>query len=256
LRTPTGIDGTVGIDYREGTGSYSHAAIDSWRCSMIFGGLKITDPISGGPKVIPAAGNVLGLMSKKDNTNKEWFSAAGAKRGRIGNTTGVEYNLGSPARALEFDSVVNHGINAVIDDAQFGTVYWGNKTLSKGGTLLQYENIAELFVYLERTLSPAIRVELFDPNDVITWKNIFRRVYPIMEQVKAERGCYDYKYEGDQNVDTIEEAVINTLADVQAGKYTFYLWVKPINATMYVGIKVVVTDLGVSFDLAPADLGI
>ncbi len=242
LRTPTGVDGLGAIAYRD------TSPINSWYASMIYGGLEVLDPKNSGHIITPASADVLGAMAQKDNTAYEWFSTAGSKRGRLKNVLGVEYNLGTAAKATEFDQLVNKGINAVIDDKDFGPVYWGNRTMFKGNTLLRYENVADLLIFIVRSVSPLIKTELFDPNDLESWKNIYRRVRPLLELVKNRRGIWGYLYQGDQLIDNIGQAQVNTSADIDAGKYTFYLWIQPKVSMEYVGVKVVVTNSGVSFE--------
>jgi phage tail sheath protein len=249
LRTPIGISGLKALDYRNGKGSYSHTPINSWRAFMFFGGIQITDA-NGGTKTISAIGDVIGAIARKDNANYEWFTFAGAKRGLISNAIGIEYNLASPARATEFDQIDLGGINAVVADKDYGLVIWGNNTLQRTDTLLKHANIAELMTFISRSLAPLIRSELFEPNDIATWKTIYRRVRPFMQTIKDKRGIWDFKYEGDQDVDSIDEAIINTSQSVDNGEYHFILWVKPKTALKYIGIKVVVTNSGVNFEVA------
>lgn len=248
LRSPKNLDGLTAIDYRNGTGEYSHSAIDTWRASMVFGEEEVTHPISGAKVTLPAISDVLGCYAQKDEKAYEWFSTAGSKRGRLKNVLGIKYNLGTPARNAEFDQVVNAGINPVIDDTDFGPVYWGSRTLSKGKSLTQHDNVADLLIFLGRGLSPLVRTELFDPNDTITWGNIYRNVNPFMQLVKDRRGIWDYIYEGDQFVDDISEAKINNALDIDKGMYVFYLWIKPKVGLNYIGIKVIVTNSGVNFE--------
>ena len=161
---------------------------------------------------------------------------------------GVDYNLGSAARATEFDQVSNRGINAVIDDPDFGVVIWDNVTLWKEPTLLKHSNIADLLVYLNRELAPLIKSELFEPNDIETWKAIYRKVRPLLELIKERRGIWDYLYQGDQLIDDIADAQVNTPNNIDAGQYVFNLFIKPKAALKYIGIKVVVANSGVSFE--------
>jgi len=248
LRTPIGISGTVGIDYREGTGSYSHSPVNTWLASMIFGTLQVTHPVTSDEVSIPAIADVAAKMSGKDNNSVAWFAAAGPERGRIYNTIGVQYNLGTAARNTEFDNVDNHGLNAVIDDTDFGPVYWGNGTMQKADTLLKFENVADLVIFILRGVKPLAKSVLFNPNDVDTWKAIYRKVRPFMEQIKAGRGVWDYLYQGDQDIENISEAVVNTPADVDKGKYRFIIWIQPKVALKYVGFEITVTNSGVSFE--------
>lgn len=248
LRTPIGISGATAVEYRECSGVYTGQAVNTWLASMIFGELDVTHPTTSAKVGIPAVADVAGCMSNKDNNQREWFASAGPKRGRIGNALGLGYNLGTAARTTEADSVDIHGINPVIDDKDYGLVYWGNSTLQKEDTLLKHENVADLIIFILRAVTPLAKSELFDPNDVDTWKAIYRKVRPLLETIRKGRGIWDYLYQGDQDVEKIEEAVINNPIDVDAGGYVFILWIKPKVGMKYVGIKVTVTNSGTSFE--------
>lgn len=248
VRTPAGADGQTAIDYREGVLS-STTPISNWRGIMVFGDHYITHPTSGVKVQIPVIGDALGRMSNKDNVAFEWFSWAGQKRGRIPNSLGMVYNLGTAARETLASAVVSRGINPVIEHDSFGVVLWGNSTLQKEDTLLKKANVAEFMIFLTRSLKPLIETEFFDPNDIQTWKNIYRRVSQLMEYLKANRGVYDYLYQGDQDIDTLDQAVVNESANITAGQYKFNLFVQPIPALEYAGINVIVTNSGVSFEI-------
>lgn len=248
LRTPIGITGLTAVDYRNGVGVFNHAAINSWFGSMVYGELEVYDSILGSNLNIPAISDVLGAMSQKDSKAKEWFATAGVKRGTLKNVIRIPYNLGTTARSTEFDQVCNAGINAVINDDTYGPIYWGNRTLWKGASLLKFENVADLLIYVVRTLNPLAKSELFDPNDMDTWKAVYRKVNPILRDLKAQRGIWNYVYEGDQFIDSIQDAVVNSSSDVDNGAYTFYLWIQPKVGMEYLGIKVVVANSGVNLE--------
>ncbi len=248
LRTPMGISGTVAIDYRNGTGTYSHAAIDTWRASMIFGGLKVVDPLTSAETITPALADVAGSSSVKDNDTQAWFSGAGPRRGVVKNALGIDYNLASPARTSEADLVDIHGINPVVNDTDYGLVYWGNSTLQKKDTLLKHENVAELMIFLSRMIGPIVKSELFEPNDIETWQGLYRNLRPALEIIKDNRGIWDYLYQGDQFIDDISQATVNTPASVDAGQYIFNLWVAPKVGLKYIGAKITVTNSGVDFE--------
>lgn len=248
LRTPVGLDGQGIIDYREGTGIYSHSPVNTWRASMFTGGLKVTHPATGLEKELTEVGDVIGAYSRKDNKSLEWFTVAGPKRGVIKNALGVVYNLGSSARQAQADAVDVHGVNAIIQHETFGVVIWGNSTLQKADTLLKHDNVADLLIFLTRALKPLIQSETFDPNDIETWKAIHRRVVPLMDFVKENRGVWNYLYQGDQDIDNVNQAVVNTSANINAGQYIFNLFISPKVGMKYQGVKVVVANSGVNFE--------
>ena len=157
---------------------------------------------------------------------------------------GVLYNVGSAARKLEGDDLTNKGINPIIDHADFGAVVWGNRTLYRpvgAGSQLQKANVADLIIELNRELRPLIQSELFEPNDVATWRNVHRKVTTYMETVRTNRGVSEYLYQGDQNVDTVADATINSADDIANGVYKFILYIKPISAIEYVQVQVTIT---------------
>lgn len=248
LRTPVGLDGQGIIGYRNGTSPYNHTAINTWRASMFTGGLKVVNPFTSVIEEITEIGDVLGAYSRKDNAGPEWFSVGGPKRGLIKNALGVVYDLGSPARSTVADAVSVAGVNPVINHESFGIVIWENNTLQKANTLLKHDNVADLMIALSRGLKPLVESELFDPNDVETWKNIHRRCEPLLEYVKNNRGIWRYLYQGDQDIDDVSQAVVNTPANIDAGQYIFHLFIAPKVAMKYQGIKVIVTNSGVKFE--------
>ncbi len=251
LRTPVGITGYVGIDYREVKSPFTCSQkIDSWYGTMIYGTITVADPfIVGGKKDISPIGDILGIYTNRDSKFREWYAGAGYKRGRLYNVLDIPYNLDASVRATEANLVDSRGLNMVINHTSFGPIYWGNGTLQIRNTLLKHENVAELIIYLIRNLPQFIETELFEPNDPATWAAIYRNVQPFLQAVKDGRGYYDYLWQGDQDVDDISECIVNKPADIDEGKYVARLFVKPTPAMKYVGVGIVVTKSGVSFDV-------
>lgn len=248
VRTPIGVTSQGAIDYREGTGAYTHAPINSWRAFMFTGGLRITHPLTAAEYQIGELGDLAAVISKKDTSKAEWWSFSGPKRGRVSNALGVVQNFRSPARKLEGDNLSVHGINAVVQHETFGTVFWDNMTLYKSNTLLKYANVAELLVFLTRALKPVTESELFDPNDIETWKQVHRNVKPLMESIKAGRGIWEYLYQGDQDIDNISQAVVNSPSNIDAGAYKFRLFIQPKTSMKFIPIEVIVTNSGIDFN--------
>ncbi len=252
VRTPIGLSDAVAVEYREATGAYAGGtALDNWRMGMFTGGLRVLNPETQVPLDLSEIGDAAACFSRRDNNDPDQFkAAAGPKRGRIKNTLGVLFNVGTPARQTNGDNLIAHGINPVILHQQYGPVLWGNKTLTKtyAGTLLEGFNVAELIVQIYREIKPLIDFELFDPNDPITWKNIYRKVRELMNVVQEKRGVYGWVYQGDQDVDDITQIVINTPNDVAAGRYVFHLYFKPIRAMEYIGAKFIVDNNNVDYE--------
>lgn len=249
LRTPVGIDASLILDYRNQEGGYvtTGGPVDTWRARMYTGGLKIQHPVDKEVVEISAIGDILGLLAVKDTENFEWLTAAGYTRGLITNALGVAYNLGNPGNAKLADKVDNAGVNAIISTKANGVVVWGNSTLQIKYTMLKHANVADLIMLLQKSIKTITDKSLFEPNDIVTWKHIFRSVKTYMDFVKGNRGVLDYKYDGDQDVSDISECVVNKPEDIDKGMYVFNLWVKPIVGLKYIYIPIKVTNSSVEF---------
>jgi hypothetical protein len=55
-------------------------------------------------------------------------------------------------------------------------------------------------------------------------------------------------YQGDQDVDRVEDAVINDPDDIDAGLYKFRVFVAPKVGMKYAGVEIAVTNSGVDFE--------
>ena len=248
LRTPMYLSGTTAISYREMTGDYDAMAgvPDTHMASMVFGDIQVADTLNGnGQKWIHGIADYMAKGGLKDTTDSKFMATAGAKRGKIKGVSSVFYNLAT--KPTEFDSVVNGGINPIIMDEDFGAVIWNNNTLQKSATLLINEEISEVLIYIRRNINPLIKGEIFDPNDPITWSTIYKKCRPVLETIKKGRGLRDFIWQGDQFADSVADCVVNSSENLDAGEYKIILWLKPMNATKYVGYEVRITNSSVDF---------
>lgn len=255
IGTPLGVNDVGMLAYRNGTSPYSNGATNEWLGSLIAGDVNITDFTNKNksyniPGVVDVFGRRLLTDAKKPTQDGgQWRSHAGPKNGKVTNpNNGVPYNLGSPSLSGNYDAIYPKGVNAIVEDADFGTVYWGNKTLwTDQNSLLNHENIADSIIYMIRTLKPDVRFEMFDPNDVSMWRAMYKRVYNSLKSFETNRIIVpgegsNWFWQGDQDVDKREDATFNVLSELDLGKYRVRFVFIPIAATEYIGIEMVPTD--------------
>lgn len=250
LGVPQGSNGLGWKDYRLGEGAFSHTPVDSWLGRMVGDHVEVPDPRNAPASyLVSGAADVLPLQAQKDGTVGPWFAAFGYKRGVVkGPSLGVEYNVGSPDNSTEFDTINAEGINAIIKRDN-RVVYWGNRSLYLNKTsLLSKENIGDLVVTIMRDLRPLINEEIGDPNDPLTWKQIYFNVRPYINAVlvagRAIRPVenQDWFWVGDQEVDDYREAKFNKLTDLDQGIYKVRFIIIPIAAVEQIAIDITVTD--------------
>lgn len=260
LRTPIGLTGSGILDYRNRTGAYvGTTPIDNHLASMTTGGLLVedtdnTDPYAP-PIQITELADALGWKGYRDNKNtaemKPWFSSAGRKYPI--KALGVVYNLAAPSKATEFDLVANAGVNPVVKDPDYGVIFGNDRTLklanpnAKVDSALRNENVSELMVFMARNIKLLAKYDQFQPNDIETWKAIYRRISPFLDNMVEGRAIYPgWIYQGDQDVDRITEATINEADDIANSVYVARIFIQPIGSLKYIRISLNVTSLGVN----------
>jgi hypothetical protein len=252
LRTPESLNAAGAIDYRNCTGSFAFGQkIDNWRAVMLYGGLKVTSPYApdnGAEITIGWISDFLGLSAQKDRNFGEWYSISNFARGTISNVRDIVYNVNTPNRSQEAEDLTAAGLFPIVKKKLNGVqtvVSWGYKSLQVAASSLQFANVAELVIAVVNAVRPLSESELFNPNDVLTWKAIYRKVDEYMLSVQNARGITAYVYEGDQNVDNASQAVINTSTTVAQGIYKFNLYFTPIVTLVEVRITGIITADGV-----------
>lgn len=245
---PDVLDADEAVAFRKGTAPYNHAAFNSSFGAMQFGRPKVRSNKTNSIIDISTIGDTIGVHAYSDAKAEPWYAAAGLQRGKIPNTLGVHYNVGTPARKAELDNLSNNQINAIVDFPDFGTTLWDNLTLQSLPSATQSLNIRKLLIYMRRALTIVSQIMLFEPNDPVTWRAIYNLIDPFMVQLKARRGFYDFKVMCDQDAKTIDQAILNTPEKIDQGIFTCRIFIKPTRALKFLGIEAIITKSDANFN--------
>lgn len=222
--------------------------IDSIYTAFFAGGLSIKHPSTNQVTQISEMGDVLGLAAYVDSTLGEWRAHSGREQGQIYNVLGVVNNFGSPARYNDLNLLANRQINMVVQ--RDGIVYLnGNFSGDLETSPLSFRSIVRLIIFIQKSIKPTAERYLDKPNDIPSWKNLFREVEPFLNALVTGRAMYSYRWRGDQDVSRIEDVVINNLNDIELGKYKVRLFIKPTPSIQEIAIDIVITPLAVDFEL-------
>ncbi len=245
------------VDYREGSGAYSHTAFNSWYADMVVGNILVQDTsVVGNAAEIRAIGDIAGLTSTKDREVGFASSVAGPNRGVLANNLGVSFNLDKPSRKADFDYVYSHQLNPVIQTplqnnagiTALQTVLWGNRTLYKNqNSKFRYSNVADLLVYMRRGIYPILKGFLFEPNQPKYWYAIYAKVKPFIQQMVAlgyimNGENTNWQWRGDQNAKDLDTLVVNNKADIELGIYRAELVIVPTTLMEQIGFTLKHTD--------------
>ena len=215
--------------FRNGQTSSSYAFLDS--------GYKYQyDKYSDVYRWIPLNGDIAGLCVRTDNQNDPWFSPGGFNRGQIKNVIKLAWN---PTKANR-DDMYQVGINPVVSFPGEGTVLYGDKTLLSKPSAFDRINVRRLFIVLEKAISRAARVSLFEFNDQFTRAQFVALVEPFLRDVQGRRGITDFRVVCDDTNNTAEV--------IDRNEFVGDIYIKPARSINFIQLNFVAVRTGVSFN--------
>ena len=223
-----GDEVTDTIEFRETLPSSSYAIMDSgWKYQY--------DKHNDVYRWIPLNGDIAGLLVRTDVNNDPWFSPAGFNRGNIKNVIRLAYN---PIRA-ERDDLYSKGINSVVNFQGEGTLLYGDKTLLAKPSAFDRINVRRLFIVLEKSISRAAKLMLFEFNDEFTRVKFKNLIEPYLRDVQGRRGIYDFR--------VVADSTNNTPEVIDRNEFIGDIYVKPSRSINFIQLNFVAVRSGVEF---------
>ena len=181
---------------------------------------------------LPATKDVVCSMAYTDNTSYPWFAPAGIIRG------GVECERAHFITKLDDEDTLYEGrINPIKTFATDGVKIWGQKTMYDADTPLNRVNVRRLMLRVKKLITGACRRLIFEQNDATVKAQFEGLVKPILDDIKAKRGIYDYRLEVD---DSPEARDRQTLPAV--------IYIKPTKALEYIDLTFTIMPESAQFD--------
>ena len=181
---------------------------------------------------LPATKDVVRDMAATDNVSFPWFSPAGLTRGEV-ECARAYYKT----TLLDEDTLYENMINPIKTFAVDGVKVWGNKTLYHQETPRNRINVSRLMIRVKKLVSQAARQLIFEQYDVTLEKQFRSVVEPILQDVKANRGIYDYRIVTESTEETRDQHILPAK-----------ILIKPTPALEYISISFVVYPESVEFD--------
>ena len=181
---------------------------------------------------LPATKDVVRDMAATDNVSFPWFSPAGLTRGEV-DCAKAYYKT----TLLDEDTLYENMINPIKTFAVDGVKVWGNKTLYHQETPRNRINVSRLMIRVKKLISQAARNLIFEQYDVTLEKQFRSLVEPILQDVKSNRGIYDYRVVTECTEETRDQHILPAK-----------ILIKPTPALEYISISFVVYPESVEFD--------
>lgn len=181
---------------------------------------------------LPPTKDVVRDMAATDNVSFPWFSPAGLTRGEV-DCAKAFYKT----TLLDEDTLYENMVNPIKTFAVDGVKVWGNKTLYHQETPRNRINVARLMIRVKKLVSQAARNLIFEQYDLTLEKQFRSIVEPILQDVKANRGIYDYRIVTESTEETRDQHILPAK-----------ILIKPTPALEYISISFVVYPESVQFD--------
>ena len=181
---------------------------------------------------LPPTKDVVRDMAATDNVSFPWFSPAGLTRGEV-DCAKAFYKT----TLLDEDTLYENMVNPIKTFAVDGVKVWGNKTLYHQETPRNRINVSRLMIRVKKLVSQAARNLIFEQYDVTLEKQFRSVVEPILQDVKANRGIYDYRIVTECTEETRDQHILPAK-----------ILIKPTPALEYISISFVVYPESVEFD--------
>jgi hypothetical protein len=216
-------------------GLLDSTSIDS-NYSATFGPWIEMDDSDNSTRVfIPPTGEVVKAIAFTDKTKYPWFAPAGLTRGATS-----ARRARKTLKISERDTMYAGRINPLTTFPNVGVAIFGQKTLQIRESLLDRINVRRMLLEVRKLVSNiAIRL-VFEQNDQAVRDEFIGKVTPILDNIRRERGLFDFR--------VIMDDTLNTPESIDRNELYGEILLKPIAAVEFIGIGFTITPSGASFD--------
>ena len=232
---PFGVTPQEILDFRKGTGTYSHTAFDSSYGALYYPWFRISDPLTNAAKYIPPVGAVAGCIARSDQKAAVWAAPAGIDRGKVRNVLG----LGYVTNRAERDVLYPESINCIASLPDAGICLWGQKTLQGQPSATDRVNVRRLMMHIEKAVTKSSQFVVFESNLPITWRALIRLVTPFLQDIKDKGGVYDFAVQCDEET--------NTPAVIDRNELVCRVFVKPTKTAEFIELNFILSATGGDF---------
>ena len=187
-------------------------------------------------RYVPLNSDMAGLSARTDMLADAWYSPAGLNRGVVRGAVKLAFN---PTKSQR-DELYRARVNPVTTFPGQGTVLFGDKTGLTNPSAFDRVNVRRLFIILEKAISTASKVQLFEFNDEFTRAGFRNMVEPFLREVQGRRGITDFLVVCDETNNTGEV--------IDRNEFVAEIFVKPARSINFISLQFVATRTGVSFE--------
>jgi phage tail sheath protein FI len=219
LDAPPGLKPQKLKDWRQNTAGY-----DSKYATLYWPWVKVMDPRTGKPIMIPPSGHIAGIWARNDDTR-------GVHKAPANEVVRGVIELESNLTRGEHDQLNPIGINCVRSFPGQGIRVWGARTLSSDPEW-RYLNVRRLFNYVEKSILGGTNWVVFEPNDQYLWSSVRRTINAFLRRVWRSGALFGQTAEQAYYIKVDEEN--NPPENRDAGILTIDVGIAPVKPAEFV----------------------
>ncbi|HEX6525011.1 MAG TPA: phage tail sheath subtilisin-like domain-containing protein [Streptosporangiaceae bacterium] len=151
------------------------AGYDSKYATLYWPWIKVMDPFTGKPIMLPPSGHVAGVWARSDESR-------GVHKAPANEVVRGVIDLESGLTKAEHDQLNPIGVNCIRTFRGQGIRVWGARTLSSDPEW-RYVNVRRLFNFVEKSILNGTNWVVFEPNDPRLWGTVERTITMFLRRV-------------------------------------------------------------------------
>lgn len=219
LDPPPGLNANEVRVWRQDTTGY-----DSQYAALYYPWIKVFDPSSGRPRLVPPSGHMAGVWARND-------AERGVHKAPANEVVRGAVDLELQITKGEQDLLNPAGVNCIRSFPGRGVRVWGARTLSSDPAW-RYLNIRRYFNYLEESILIGTQWVVFEPNDTMLWARIRRNVSAFLTNEWRAGALFGAAVENSFYVKCDEET--NPPESVDLGRVICEIGVAPVKPAEFV----------------------
>jgi len=201
---------------------------DSKYAAFYYPWVKVIDPLTNSPKLIPPGGHIAGIYARSDIERGVHKAPANeVVRGVLG--------LQFPLTKGEQDILNPRGVNCIRAFRGRGIRVWGARTVSSD-PIWKYVNVRRLFLYIEESIDEGTQWVVFEPNDQRLWARVKQGVTDFLTRVWKDGALMGTTPDEAFFVKCDETTM--TRDDIDNGRLIILIGVAPVKPAEYVIFRI------------------
>jgi len=230
--TPIGKNPQDAIKFRMDIGKFNSSF-----GALYYPWIRVADPLTGGTKLVPPSGAIVGTISHTDVARGVHKAPAGIDEGYLNSALDVELALTKG----EHDTLNPIGVNVIRSFPGSGIVVWGARTLSADAEW-KYINVRRLFLFLEESILKGTQWVVFEPNTPMLWGKVKRNITAFLTRVWRDGALFGLT--ADEAFFVKVDAENNPEEVINAGQLIIEIGVAPVKPAEFVIIRISQKTLG------------